>query len=162
MSKKQSVMIDYNRIEKEVWQIAEPLVASLGAELIDVEYKKEGGSWYLRLFLDRVDKPVDHDLCEQVSNLVSAALDRKDPIQQPYYLEVSSPGLERPLKRTGDFARFAGSEIVVKLYVPQDGQKEFSGILRGLEEGSIVLDTDGATLRFFLEMVAKAHLKVDL
>lgn len=158
MAKKQGIVVDNNRIEREIWALAAPLAASFGAELIDVEFVREAGSWYLRLFIDR-EPPVDHDLCEQVSNAVSDALDRADPIEQSYFLEVSSPGVERPLKRESDFVRFAGREISVRLYAPRAGQKEFSGVLRGLTDGAIVLTQKGEEIRFPLPTVAKAHLR---
>ena len=97
MVKKKGFLIDYSGIEKEIWAMAEPLAEAEGAELIDVEYVKEAGTWYLRIYIDR-EPPVDHDLCSVVSERVSAALDKADPIKQAYYLEISSPGLERPLK----------------------------------------------------------------
>lgn len=161
MAKKKKITVDYNRIEKEIWQLAEPLAAEAGAELIDVEYLKEAGNWFLRLYIDR-EPPVDHDLCEAVSMLVSAALDHADPIEQSYFLEVSSPGLERPLRRESDFRRFSGREIAVKLYVPLEGKKEYRGILRGLDEADIVIETSDGELRFSQEQVAKAHLLADL
>jgi len=160
LAKKKGPVVDFNRIETEVFAFSEPAVASLQAELIDVEYVKEAGSWYLRLYIDR-EPPVDHDLCEQVSNLVSDLLDQHDPIAESYYLEVSSPGLERPLRRPQDFARFAGSEAVVKLYAPLDGKKEYCGVLQGLEEDGILLAVADSVMTFPLEKVAKAHLKAE-
>lgn len=160
MVKKKGFLVDYNRIEKEIWQLTEPLVASAGAEIIDVEYVKEAGSWYLRIYIDR-EEPVDLDLCEQVSNLVSAALDKSDPIEQSYFLEISSPGVERPIKREGDFIRFAGSPVLLKLYAPEDGSKEFTGALGGLVDGAVVLETTAGTRSFPLEKVAHVHLVAD-
>lgn len=158
MAKKQGPIVDNNRIEQQVWALVQPMAEDCGAELIDVEYVREAGYWYLRLYIDR-EPPVDLDLCERLSNTVSAALDSRDPIADSYFLEVSSPGLERPLKREADFSRYAGREICLKLYAPQEGKKEFSGLLRGLEAGEIVLERDGGELRFPLPQVAKAHLK---
>ncbi len=160
MVKKKGFVVDYNKIEKDLWQLIEPLAADCGAELIDVEYVREAGSWYLRIFIDR-EIPVDHELCEKLSEKVSAALDIADPIPQSYYLEVSSPGLERPLKREEDFARYAGQKIMVRLYSPKEGKKEFQGVLLGLSEGGLLLDQDGVELTFDLSEVAKAHLLAD-
>ena len=160
MVKKKGFLIDYNRIEKEIWQLTEPLVASAGAEIIDVEYVKEAGNWYLRIYIDR-EEPVDLDLCEQVSNLVSAALDKSDPIEQSYFLEISSPGVERPIKRESDFQHFAGSQVVLKLYAPEDGEKEFIGALGGLVDDAVLLEMEQGTRSFPLEKIAHVHLLAD-
>ena len=161
MAKKKAAAFDGRAIESRVWELAEPLAESAGGELIDVEFVREAGEWYLRLYLDREEKPVDHDLCEAVSDLVSAALDETDPIPQSYYLEVSSPGLERPLKRSADFQRYAGSDVVVKLYAARDGKKEFCGRLLSRDEDGVRIETDGAELLFPLDQIAKVHLKAD-
>jgi len=161
MVKKKGFIIDYNKIEKDIWALAEPLCYECGGELIDVEYLLENGNWYLRIFIDR-EPAVDHALCEQVSEKISQVLDIADPIKQSYYLEVSSPGLERPLKRERDFKRYAGQEIMVRLYAPRNGVKEFRGVLRGLEENRLFLQTDGDEITFLLEEVAKANLIADL
>lgn len=159
---KRKPAFDSRGIEQEIWSLAEPLAASCGGELIDVEFVREAGEWYLRLFLDREGSPVDHDLCEAVSDLVSAALDEADPIPQSYYLEVSSPGLERPLKRPQDFRRYAGHDVVVRLYAAQAGQKEFCGRLLGRDEEGVRLDIEGKDILFPLDQIAKVHLKADL
>ncbi|MBO7668871.1 MAG: ribosome maturation factor RimP [Firmicutes bacterium] len=162
MAKKKAAAPDSRAIEQKVWELAEPLAAQAGAELIDVEFVREAGEWYLRLFIDRESEPVDHDLCEAVSELASAALDESDPIAQSYYLEVSSPGLERPLKRAGDFLRYAGRDVVVKLYAALDGQKEFHGRLIGRTDDGVRVDVNGEELLFPPESVAKVHLKADI
>lgn len=159
--KKKSVIVDYNQIERQVWDLAEPLVAAAGAELIDVEYAREAGEWYLRLFIDRAD-PVDHALCERVSRLLDPALDKADFIQQSYYLEISSPGLERPLKRAEDFRRYAGAEVAVRLYAPQNGVKEAAGQLVGLDGTELVILSAEGEQRFPLDSVAKVRLVADL
>ena len=161
MAKKKGFVTDYNKIEREIWPIAEPLITPFSAELIDVEFVQEAGSWYLRLFIDR-EPPVDHDLCEAVSNKISAALDENDPINQSYFLEISSPGLERPLKRPADFERFSGREVKVKLYAPKEGKKEFDGVLLGLFEGDVRIAANDEELCFPLLDVAKVHLTADI
>ena len=162
MAKKKRIVVDYNRIEQQVWQLAEPLVAACGAELIDVEYVQEAGNWYLRLYLDR-EPPVDLDLCERVSNLVSPALDENDPVGGSYFLEVSSPGLERPLRREADYRRFSGQLVCVRLYAPRDGQKEFSGTLLGLrDDGLAILAKDRSELVFSADEVAQCRLQADI
>ena len=103
-------------------------VETLGFTLCDVEFQKEYGNWTLTLFIDR-DGGVTIDDCEQVSRAVDPILDEADPIAQPYYLSVSSLGLDRPLKRDADYARNLGKELTVRLYAPRDGKKEFLGVL---------------------------------
>ena len=161
MAKKKGLIVDYNAIENKIWQIAEPLCVESGAELIDVEYVREAGNWYLRIYIDR-EPAVDHDLCEMVSNKLSAALDTNDPIEQSYYLEVSSPGLERPLKREEDFHRYAGYEVAVRLYAPRDGKKEFQGQLKQLTDEGLVLQMSDGEMVFTLQEIAKAHLVADI
>ena len=161
MANKKGIIVDFNAIETKIWEIAEPLCANSGAELIDVEYIREAGNWYLRVYIDRAPA-VDHDLCQQVSENLSAALDIFDPISQSYYLEISSPGLERPLKREEDFHRYAGHEIVVRLYAPKDGKKEFVGQLKELKEEGLILQTIDEEIVFPLQEIAKAHLVADI
>ena len=160
MVRKKGFLVDYSRIEKEIWQMAEPVAAGEGAELIDVEYVKEAGSWYLRIYIDR-EPPVDHDLCQRVSEAMSAELDKADPISQSYFLEISSPGLERPLKRESDLLRYAGNAVRLKLYVAQNGQKEFEGILGDLQGDRIALETADGLMTFPLDEVAHIWLKAD-
>jgi len=161
MGKKKAFSADRSKTEQVVWQLAEPFCIQCGCELIDVEFQKEGGEWYLRLFIDR-EPPVDHQLCEDVSRLVSDALDEADPISQSYYLEVSSPGIERPLKRQEDFQRYAGEDIAVRLYAPWEGRKELFGVLAGMENGELLLREGEKEIRIPLEQIAKAHLKADI
>ena len=125
-----------------------PVVDGLGFELYDLVFVKEGSNWYLRVF---IDKPggVTIDDCESVSRAVEKELDAKDPIEQSYTLEVSSPGIDRLLKKDSDFLRFANSQVNVKLYKPVDRRKEFTGALVGLRDGSIVLTDDSGNLRSF-------------
>ena len=126
-------------IETEIWQLAEPIASANNCEVISVEYQKEGAEWILRIYLDR-ETPVDHDLCQVVSDALSAKLDENDPIKTPYMLEVSSPGIERPLKREEDFHRFAGSQIAVRLFSPLNGTREYQGTLIGIKDGQLTLD----------------------
>lgn len=161
MVKKKGFVVDYNKIEREIWSLVKPLCDQCGAELIDVEYVYEAGSWYLRIFIDR-EPPVDHALCEKVSGLISDLLDQVDPISQSYYLEVSSPGLERPLKRAEDFQRYQGREIMVKLYAPYQGKKEFQGLLENMQDNVLTLSAAEGQLTFPLTDIAKAHLVADI
>ena len=126
------------KITELVAGLAGPAVEAAGCELWDVEYVREAGSWYLRLYIDKAGG-VDILDCEQVSRAVSDLLDEADPIEGSYTFEVSSAGAERPLKRPGDYERFMGSPVLVKLYKARDGRKEFAGVLAGYENGDVTI-----------------------
>ena len=142
-------------------ELAAPVVAEQGCELWDVEYVKEAGTWYLRLYIDK-EGGVSINDCEAISRRVSDLLDEADPIEGSYTFEVSSAGAERPLKRPSDFERFLGSPVTVRLYKNRDGRKEFAGNLAGYEDGAVLLDVGGETLRFEKAEVALVRLRVDL
>ena len=135
------------KVTEIVAQLAAPVVEQAGCELWDVEYVREAGSWFLRLYLDK-EGGVDIMDCENVSRVVSDLLDEVDPIEGSYTFEVSSAGAERVLKRPGDFERFMGSPVLVKLYKNRDGRKEFAGHLAGYEDGAITLTVGKQTLTF--------------
>ena len=141
-------------------ELAAPVVAAQGCELWDVEYVKEAGTWYLRLYIDK-EGGVSIDDCEVISRRVSDLLDEADPIEGSYTFEVSSAGAERPLKRPSDFARFLGSPVTVRPYKNRDGRKEFAGDLAGYEDGAVLLKVGEETLRFEKGDVALVRLRVD-
>ena len=144
-----------------VAQLAQPLAEAAGCSLWDVEYVKEAGTWYLRIYIDK-ETGVSIDDCEAVSRPLSDALDEADPIEGSYTLEVSSAGAERPLKRPSDFERFLGSPVLVKTYKPKDGRKEFAGVLAGYDNGAVLLDMGGAEpLRFEKPELALVRLRVE-
>ena len=144
-----------------VWGLAEPVVKENGCELWDVEYVREAGQWYLRIYLDKAGG-VDILDCEAVSRKVSDLLDQADPIEGSYTFEVSSAGAERPLKRPSDFEKFLGSPVLVKTYKPKDGRKEFAGVLAGYDNGAVLLDMGGAEpLRFEKPELALVRLRVE-
>ena len=124
-------------------------VETLGFTLCDVEFQKEYGNWTLTLFNDR-DGGVTIDDCEQVSRAVDPIHDEADPIAQPYYLSVSSLGLDRPLKRDADYARNLGKELTVRLYAPLDGKKEFLGVLDSFDAERFILRTEKGESTEFL------------
>ena len=124
-------------------------VETLGFALCDVEFQKEYGNWTLTLFIDR-DGGVTIDDCEQVSRAVDPILDEADPIAQPYYLSVSSLGLDRPLKRDADYARNLGKELTVRLYAPRDGKKEFLGVLDSFDAERFIPRTEKGESTEFL------------
>lgn len=142
------------KIEEIVGELAGPITESMSFELEDVEFVKEGASWYLRVYIDK-QGGVTLDGCKAVSEELSEKLDKLDPIEQSYYLEVSSPGLEKVLKKDRDFRKYAGEAVEVKLFKPMDGKKIFEGELVGLVDGMICIKqgADGL-LRFDRESVA--------
>ena len=141
-------------------ELAAPVIAEQGCELWDVEYVKEAGTWYLRLYIDK-EGGVNISDCEAISRRVSDLLDEADPIEGSYTFEVSSAGAERPLKRPSDFERFMGSPIIVRLYKNKDGRKEFSGTLAGYDNGAVLLAVGEETLRFEKTEIALVRLRVD-
>ena len=148
------------KITEQVWQFAEPIVRENGCSLWDVEYVREGGEWYLRLYIDK-EGGVDIDDCERVSRAVDPVLDEKDPIPESYRFEVCSAGLERVLKRPSDFEQFMGAAVLVKLYQPRNGLKEFAGKLTGYEDGRVTVDVNGKPFTFEKNEVALVRLRVE-
>lgn len=138
-----------------------PAVESLGYELVGVEYQGGGKSGLLRIY---VDKPggITLDDCQKVSHQVSGLLDVEDPIRGKYTLEVSSPGLDRPLFNAADFARFAGRQVKVRLLMAMDGRKNFIGELKGLRDGQVLISQDGKEIVFPVEQIDKARLVPDI
>ena len=148
------------KITEQVWQFAEPLVKENGCSLWDVEYVREGGEWFLRLYIDK-EGGVDIDDCENVSRAVDPVLDEKDPIPESYRFEVCSAGLERQLKRPSDFERFMGEPILLKTYQPKNGTKEFPSVLTGYDNGAVTVDMNGTSLRFEKAEIALVRLRVE-
>ncbi len=148
-------------MEQRIGLLVEPIISEKGLELVSVEYIKEGAHWYLRLYIDK-DGGVDMDDCSEVSYLVSEILDQKNPIPQAYMLEVSSPGLERPLKKEKDFIRFQGSIVTVHTTAPFQGYMEFSGNLIGLINSEIILEYESERIAIPCALVEKAHLALIL
>ena len=148
------------KVTEIVAQLAAPAVEKAGCELWDVEYVREAGTWFLRLYLDK-EGGVDIMDCENVSRVVSDLLDEADPIEGSYTFEVSSAGAERVLKRPGDFERFMGSPVLVKLYKNKDGRKEFAGHLAGYEDGNITITVGKQSLTFLKDEVAMCRLRIE-
>ncbi len=149
-----------SRVEAQVAALVEPYIEEQGLELVDVEYVKEGSHWYLRIFIDK-EGGVDLNDCQRVSQAIGVKLDQADPISQAYMLEVSSPGLERPLKKDADFVRFKGELVTVHTFAPFQGFKEFTGYLAGLENDQIMLKFQEQTISIPREQVSKAHLALE-
>ena len=147
--------------EQRTEELLEPVIAELGFELVDVEYVKEGGSWYLRAY---IDKPggITVDDCEIVNRALGDLLDEHDFIEESYILEVSSPGLGRPLKKERDFARSLGEEVEIRTYRMVNKQKEFRGILKAYDKDTVTIETEEEEEQIFeRENIALIRLAFD-
>ena len=145
---------------KEVERLIEPVLAEMGIELVDMEYRSGQGRRVLRVYADR-PTGINLDDCAMVSREIGNLLDVKDLLQQHYVLEVSSPGLNRPLKREKDFLRAIGQKVKVKTAVPLKGRKNFSGVLQSFENGTLQLKLDDTVVQISEENVNKANLVFD-
>lgn len=134
--------------ELKTEELVSPLVEANNFELVDVEFVKEAGTNYLRIYIDK-EGGITIDDCEIISRALSDLLDEKDYIDEAYILEVSSPGLGRPLKKDKDFARSIGEDVDIKLFKPIDKQKEFSGVLEAYDEKEITVKLDEETIMKF-------------
>ncbi len=141
-------MADRKMYEQRTERLLQPLVDAEGFELVDVEYVREAGNWYLRAY---IDKPggITIDDCEVISRALSDLLDEEDFIDDSYILEVSSPGLGRPLKKDKDYERAMGERIELRLYRPVDGVKEFTGVLKEYDGEQVTIVPDDGTERTF-------------
>ena len=149
-----------SKVTETVTALAAPVAEKLGLELWDVEYIREAGQWFLRVYIDK-DGGVDISDCEAISRAVDPILDEKDPVPDSYNFEVCSAGLERQLKRPSDFEQFMGSSVSVKLFRPVSGAKEFVGTLTGYEDGAVTIEAAGATHTFQKNEVAQVRLHVE-
>jgi len=147
------------KITDIVAALAEPIVTKHGCQLWDVEYVKEAGGWFLRIYIDR-ESGVTLEHCEAISRELDPILDARDPIPGSYTFEVSSAGAERVLKRPSDFERFIGHLVEVKLYRALDGRKEFVGTLSGCAEGRLEIAVAGKTYTFDKKDVANVRLRI--
>ena len=148
------------KVTEIVAEFSRPVVEQFGCELWDVEYVREGSDYFLRLYIDKEDG-VDITDCEKISRAVDPILDEKDPIAESYHFEVCSAGLERALKRPGDFERFMGSPIMIKLYRPRNGLKELPGVLTGYDNGRVTAVCGKETITFEKSEVALVRLRVE-
>ncbi len=155
-----------------MWTLAEPYVNDAGFDLVEVQAGREAPGFVVRLYIDHLPDaggatgvangaPISHEDCERVSRDVSAALDVADLIPHAYQLEVSSPGLDRPLRRERDFARFAGQSARIRLTEGVDGRRNFSGTLRGARDGLVEIECDGRSYQLPIASVAQAKLVPD-
>lgn len=146
-------------------ELVQPILRDKGLELVDVEYVKEGKSWFLRVYIDKEDG-IDIAECGLVSELLSEKLDDANPVKEAYFLEVSSPGVERPLKSKSDYENNIGKNVFVKLYEPINGEKEYEGILTGFMNHTATIEYKVKTRKDSVEIpyekIAKARLAVVL
>jgi ribosome maturation factor RimP len=162
----------------ELWRLLEPPIQGAGLELVELQWNREVEGWVLRVFIDRPEGPrvpgsddtnasvfgamlVSHEDCERVSHDLSATLDVADCIHHTYRLEVSSPGIDRPLRRQSDFARFAGQKARIRTLDPVEGRRNFSGVLVGAKDGQVQIDCDGRSYQLPLTAVVRANLIPD-
>ena len=134
--------------EQKAEALITPILNSMGFELVDVEFVKEAGEWYLRSYIDKEGGITIND-CEAVSRLFSEKLDEEDFIEDSYIMEVSSPGLGRPLKKEKDYKRSMGKELEIRTYKAIDREKEFYGILQAYDDSSVTIETEEGTTRTF-------------
>lgn len=150
-------MAESTGVAARVAALAAPLAAEHGVELVDVDYVKEGGRWCLRLYIDKPDG-IGLDDCEAVSNLISPFLDEHDIIPHSYHLEVSSLGLERPLRKASDYERFQGRLVKLAAFAAIGGRKRFTGILSGHDAQAVHLEVEGRAVAIPWSNVAGCRL----
>ena len=141
-------------------ELLQPLIEDLGYEFVGLEYNPNQKNSVLRIYIDREDGVGIED-CETVSRETAALLDVKDPIRSRYNLEVSSPGLDRPLFTPAHFSEFTGCEAQVNLFVPQDGRRKFKGLILSAGESSVSIEQDGSEVTLDYDNIAKAKLVPD-
>ncbi len=146
-------------IERLISEEVEKIIAPTEMELVDVEYIRER-DWYLRIYLDK-SGGIDLDDCQMVSERISAFLDENDPIKENYLLEVSSPGLDRVLKKEKDFDRYQGSTVDIQLFKPIDGRKQYVGVLNGYTKDAFSIIVDDEEMLFERSAVAQMRLHLD-
>ncbi|MTD30241.1 ribosome maturation factor RimP [Planomicrobium sp. YIM 101495] len=154
-----------SKITEQVEQMVLPIMEELNLELVDIEFVKEGRNWFLRVYVDNPEAPIDIDSCAVVSEKLSEVLDKNDPIEQNYFLEVSSPGAERPLKKEKDFEKALGSFIYIKTYEPIEDEKEFEGYLNAYDDEQVTIEikikTRRKTIAIERSKIAVIRLAID-
>ncbi|MBT5550094.1 MAG: ribosome maturation factor RimP [Nitrospina sp.] len=149
-------------IAQLVMNLIEPVLVAEGLELVDVEYKKEGKSWALRIFIDK-EKGITVEDCQKISRLTGDLIDVEETIKTPYNLEVSSPGLDRSLKREKDFLKFKGKRIRLQSLSPIDGRRKFTGVLTDFKDEIIFMDLeDGKPFEILLHQMLRANLVIEI
>lgn len=145
----------------QVEELVTPILERENSELVDIEFKKEPVGLVLRIFIDS-ESGVGLDKCSRVSRIVSPILDEADVISGPYILEISSPGVERPLKKLSDFQRFVGKKAYVKTFQAIEEKRKFTGIIKSASKGKLVLSFEGKIVEIPIESICKSHLVVEI
>ncbi|MGP0566384.1 ribosome maturation factor RimP [Nitrospina sp. 32_T5] len=147
-------------IPQAVESLVEPVILAQGLELVDVEYRREGRNWILRIY---IDKPggVGVEDCKKVSRMVEDMIEVDDIVRTHYILEVSSPGLDRPLKKEKDFRRYLGKKVQITTYAPIGDRRNFKGTLKNFEDGDVHVDAQGQTFAIPLNNIASARLEIE-
>ena len=145
---------------KHLWDLFEPVVNGMGYELIEIEYQPNPKYGVLRLFIDK-ESGIQVEDCSAVSRQISAVIDVEDPVSGKFNLEISSPGMDRPLRRAEDFQQFAGEVVKIKTSMAFEGQRNFKGILKGLEEDLVIVECDDKEVRLPITAIDKARLVPD-
>ena len=147
-------------VVRRAWRLFEPELAEQGYELVELEFAGTGGSGarVLRMFIDKADGGVTHEDCVAATQVVNPLLDVEDFVPGEYMLEVSSPGLDRPVRKPEDFVRFSGEEVRLTTHLPLDGRRRFTGELRGFADGLIAIACDGRVYEIHIENLKKANL----
>jgi len=148
------------KVENLVEEMLQPVLKDQHCELVDIEYVKEGSHWYLRIYIDK-SGGVTLDDCQAVSEKLSDLLDEKDPIPHSYFLEVSSPGIDRILKKDSDFEKYKGYKVDVSLYKPKNGKKKYTGELIGWDNDQLLIKDKNQVLSFSRSEVALVRLAVE-
>ncbi len=146
-----------NPVKHEVWRVFEPTIVAMGYEFVGVEYVGEAGRNTLRVYIDTANG-VNLEDCESVSHQLSGLLDVEDPIGGAYDLEVSSPGMDRPLFKVEDYQRFAGERVKIRLAIPLDGRRNFTGQLLGIDADLVRVEVDGQIFELIYEQIERARL----
>lgn len=148
-------------IPQSVTELVEPVIEAQGLELVDIEYKREGRNWVLRIYIDKAGGVGVED-CKRVSRMVEDMIEVDDLIRTHYILEVSSPGLDRPLKKEKDFLRYLGKKVHITTYAPVGGRRNFKGTLTGFENGTVHLEVQGQAFDIALSNIASSRLEIEI
>lgn len=149
--------MDISGLRKRGWHELEPHLAEQGYELVELDFGQQGGRQVLRIFIDK-EEGIALDDCQAVSQLLSPILDESDLMGSGYMLEVSSPGIDRPVRKPEDFKRFAGQRITIRTQAPIDGRRHFKGVLVGFCDDLVTVECDGAHYEIHAENVLRANL----
>ena len=157
-SSTQRKIVTNSDIVRHTWHLFEPCLREQHYEIVEVEFVSQGKTKILRLYIDKPDGGITHEDCVAVSQLLNPMLDENDFISEDYMLEVSSPGIDRPVRKPEDFERFVGEQMKLVAQAPSEGRRRYTGILKGFEDGLILMECGEKTLKIHIENLKKAHL----